>query len=384
MERMNRRDFARLCFLASSGCVLAQDSLKGTKKAIDLDTLRFKKEDNFPPREARFWDKLAGLKIQCKLCPQSCTVADQERGTCGVRENRGGTYFTLVHSRVCAMHVDPIEKKPLFHYLPGTSAFSIATPGCNMECKYCQNWQISQFRPEQVECVPLSPETVATLAKKNEAPTVAFTYSEPVIYYEYMADVATAARRVGIGSVMISNGFIQVEPLRQLIPKLSAIKIDFKGFSESFYADICRGRLKPVLEALTVIAQSRIWFELVMLVVPTLNDSVTENSAMFKWIRQNLGDQVPVHLTRFHPMYKLPNLPSTPVATLERLYREAKNAGLKFVYLGNVNGHPAESTYCPSCSATLIRRVGFEVVENTMKQNRCPGCGAMIPGVFRS
>lgn len=377
----SRRELMGLAAMASCGCLLAQDSA-GSGKKVDLGGLKFKGEETFPTVEARFYEDLGAKKIRCKLCPQECQVADQERGTCGVRENVGGKYHTLVHSRVCTAHVDPIEKKPLFHYRPGTSAFSIATPGCNMECQYCQNWQISQFRPEQIQCVNLPPAALAAAAKRYGAPTIAYTYSEPVIYYEYMYDAAVEARKAGIGSVMISNGYIQPEPLRKLIPVLSAIKVDFKGFSENFYAKVCRGKLKPVLDALAVIAASKIWLELVMLVIPTLNDDLAENRAMFRWIRQNLGDQVPVHLTRFHPMYKLQNLPSTPVATLERLHKEAQQAGLKFAYIGNVYGHPAENTYCPSCRKLLIERTGFEIEQNRIAKGKCPHCGTAIPGVF--
>jgi pyruvate formate lyase activating enzyme len=383
MTPLNRRDAAALLGLAACGCALGQDAAPRDRPSTTLDGLKFKSGSTPPARDARHWEPLSDRKVRCGLCPHECVVADQERGTCGVRENRGGKYYTLVYGQVCATHVDPIEKKPLFHYLPGSRAFSIATPGCNMECQYCQNWQISQFRPEQVPCVDLPPARVAALARQYGSPTIAFTYSEPVIFFEYMYDVAVEARRAGVGSVMISNGFIQLEPLRRLIPVLSAIKVDFKGFSEDFYVQVCRGRLKPVLDALAAIAAAGIWLELVMLVVPTLNDGLEENRRMFAWIRRNLGEQVPVHLTRFQPTYKLQNLPPTPVATLERLSAEARQAGLKFVYVGNVYGHPEESTRCPSCRRPLIQRVGFEIVENALHDGCCPSCGTRLPGVFK-
>ena len=382
MTRWSRRDMAKLFTLAACGCALGQDRAGGGRPAVDLGGLKFKSGAVPPAREARYWEPLGDRKVRCKLCPQECVVADQERGTCGVRENRGGKYYTLAYGQVCSTHIDPIEKKPLFHYLPGTTALSIATPGCNMECQYCQNWQISQFRPEQVPCVDLPPARVAALARQYASPTVAYTYSEPVVFYEYMYDVAVEARKLGIGNVMISNGFIQLEPLRKLIPVLSAIKVDFKGFSEDFYTRVCRGHLKPVLDALAAIAAAGIWLELVMLVIPTLNDNLEENRRMFRWVRQNLGDQVPLHLTRFHPMYKLQNLPPTPVATLEKLSAEARQVGLKFVYVGNVYGHPEESTRCPSCNRMLIQRVGFEIVQNALKDGRCPSCQTRLPGVF--
>ncbi len=382
MTCWSRRDMAKLFTLAACGCALGQDRAGGGRPAVDLGGLKFKTGAVPPAREARYWEPLGDRKVRCKLCPQECVVADQERGTCGVRENREGKYYTLAYSQVCSTHIDPIEKKPLFHYLPGTTALSIATPGCNMECQYCQNWQISQFRPEQVPCVDLPPARVAALARQYASPTVAYTYSEPVVFYEYMYDVAVEARKLGIGSVMISNGYIQLEPLRKLIPVLSAIKVDFKGFSEDFYAKVCRGHLKPVLDALAAIAAAGIWLELVMLVIPTLNDNLEETRKMFPWVRQNLGAQVPLHLTRFHPMYKLQNLPPTPVATLEKLSAEARQVGLKFVYVGNVYGHPEESTRCPSCNRMLIQRVGFEIVQNALKDGRCPSCQTRLPGVF--
>jgi pyruvate formate lyase activating enzyme len=369
--------------LTTGGCSLGQDRAPSSGSSVDLEDLQFKSDTAPPMVEALFWEKQEkDKKIKCTLCPHECVVADMERGTCGVRENRGGTYYTLVHSQVCAVHVDPIEKKPLFHYFPGTDAFSIATPGCNLECKYCQNWQISQFRPEQIECIEAPPPLIVANARRTQAPTIAFTYSEPVIFYEYMRDVAIEARRADIGSVMITSAFINKEPLKKLIPELSAIKVDFKGFSEEFYESVCRGKLKPVLDNLVTIRGEGRWLELVVLIVPTLNDSVTENIRMFRWIRENLGNDVPVHLTRFHPTYKLKNLPATPVSTLERLHAEARNVGLHYVYIGNVMGHSAENTFCHSCHKLLIRRYGFQIVENHLDKGRCPYCHQSIPGVF--
>jgi len=384
MDPICRRQMMWLMLMGAGGCSLGQDRAPSSGSSVDLDDLQFKAEQTLQPVEAMFWEKQPrDKKVKCTLCPHECMVADMERGTCGVRENREGTYYTLVHSQLCAAHVDPIEKKPLFHYLPGTNAFSIATPGCNLECKYCQNWQISQFRPEQIECIRVKPEVLVANARHNATPTIAFTYTEPVVFYEYMMDIAAAARRTGIGSVMITSGFIKQEPLRRLIPGLSAIKVDFKGFSEDFYQSVCRGKLQPVLDALVTIRREGLWLELVVLIVPTLNDSVEENRKMFRWIKDNLGVDVPLHLSRFHPTYKLKNLPATPVTTLERLHKEARDMGLNYVYLGNVQwGHPAENTYCPACGKLLIRRYGFQVVENHLGQGACPQCQQSIPGVF--
>jgi len=332
---------------------------------------------------AMFWRPTSERRIRCLLCPRECEVANLERGWCGVRENRDGEYQTLVYGALCAANVDPIEKKPLFHYLPGTRAFSVATAGCNMECKFCQNWRISQYRPEQVESVSVPPARLVGLAKAYKCPTIAYTYTEPIIFYEYMYDSAALARKAGVGGVMISNGFINPKPLRELCKHLTAVKIDLKAFTDQFYRKVCRGMLKPVLRTLEVLKEVGIWFEIVVLIIPTLNDSSEEIRRMSKWICSNLGPDVPVHFSRFHPMYRLTNLPVTPVRTLDRARRIALDAGLHFVYVGNVPFHPGGNTYCPSCGRVLIRRVGYKVLENSIgADGKCPSCGATIAGVW--
>ena len=333
-------------------------------------------------REAMFWEKLPENQVKCGLCPRECQVSDVERGYCGVRENQGGQYQTLVYGALCSANVDPIEKKPLFHYLPGTTAFSIATAGCNIECQFCQNWQISQFRPEQVPSTPVTPERLVAACKARSSPTIAYTYSEPVIFYEYMHDTAALARRHGVGSVMISNGYIQEKPLRQLCQHLTAVKIDFKAFTEKFYRETCAGELKPVLDTLKLLKQIGIWFEMVILVIPTLNDSPDEIRRMSEWVVEHLGPDVPMHFTRFHPTYRITNLPATPVSTLEQSRQIALEAGVHYVYAGNVQMHPGENTYCHGCKAELIRRVGFRIAYNRIKDGHCPKCGTAIPGVW--
>lgn len=378
-EILKRREFIETSVIA--GCALSAGyfSLCHPIAAQAADSLPLISEVS--DQEALYYDKLDGLKVQCKLCPKECRVADSERGYCGVRENRGGIYKTLVYGRPCTVHVDPIEKKPLFHYLPGTSAFSLATAGCNMECQFCQNWDISQFRPEQIRMIDLPPQQTAKLAWETKSETIAYTYSEPVVFFEYMLDTAKAARELGIGSVMISNGYIQEKPLRELCKQLTGIKIDFKGFTEKFYKETCNGELEPVKKALKVIREEGIWLELVVLIIPTLNDSADENKAMADWIVENLGDQTPVHLTRYHPTYKL-QITSTPVKTLETLRGVLRKQGLKYVYLGNVAGHPAENTQCPECEAVLIRRVGFETMMENLENGKCKKCHTAIPGVW--
>lgn len=336
----------------------------------------------FPVKEAAYYKKLEDARVECELCPRKCTIADMERGYCGVRENRGGTYYTLVHSRVCALNVDPIEKKPLFHYLPGTKAYSLATAGCNVECKFCQNWQISQYRPEQIESIKLTPEDIVRDTKMSGSRTVAFTYSEPVVFYEYMLDIAQQCKEQGLGAVMISNGFIQEKPLIELCQHLSAVKIDLKGFTEKFYQEVCTGELKPVLNTLLTLKKAGIWFEIVMLIIPTLNDSEKELTELCAWIKEHLGTDIPIHFTRFHPTYKIKNLPPTPVKTLQTARKIALDMGLHFPYVGNVPGHEGGNTYCPHCQKIIIRRTGFSILENNLKDGKCKDCDQTIPGIW--
>ncbi|MDE3188604.1 MAG: AmmeMemoRadiSam system radical SAM enzyme [Acidobacteriota bacterium] len=334
--------------------------------------------------EARFYEKLPNKRIRCKLCPRGCTVGDKERGYCGVRENRGGVYYTLVHSRVCAAHVDPVEKKPFFHYLPGTLAFSLATAGCNVDCKFCQNWEISQARPEQVSSQYIPPQRVAELAAQYHCPTIAYTYSEPTVFSEFVMDSADAGHEAGIRSIVVSNGYIQDEPLRAVYSRVDAVKIDLKSFSDSYYKKIVSGELKPVLETLVALRKMGKWNEIVYLVVPTLNDGDAEFTGMARWIKANLGTDVPVHFTQFHPDYLLKNLPITPVSTLERAHDIAMAEGLHFVYIGNVPGHPAENTYCPQCRRMLVQRGGFEIRQMLIRDGACPFCKQKIPGVWHA
>jgi len=338
--------------------------------------------DDLPAREASWYRKLPEDRVECQLCPRGCQVADAERGGCGVRENRGGTYVTLVHGAACALHLDPIEKKPFFHVLPGARALSYATAGCNVECKFCQNWEISQFRPEQVQSQRVPPEALADAARRAGVPLLSATYSEPVVFWEYVRDAARAGRERGIRSTVVSNGYIQETPLKEVLPLLAAVKVDLKSFREPFYRDVVRGELKPVLKTIETIRASGTWLEIVVLLITGLNDSEEEARDLSRWVRTSLGPDVPVHFTRFHPTYRLTNLPPTPLPTLERAWQIARAEGLHFAYLGNVPGHPGESTSCPGCGARVIRRVGFEVTENRLARGACPDCRRPIPGVW--
>jgi pyruvate formate lyase activating enzyme len=382
LDALDRRSFLR-CALVS-GAALSVCELAEPLVAIPSQPTPQKQDDSRFTVEARFYQKLQNKKIKCKLCPRECTVGDKERGYCGVRENHGGTYYSLVHSRVCAAHIDPVEKKPLFHYLPGTLAFSLATAGCNVNCKFCQNWDISQVRPEQVPAEYAPPQLVADLARQHSCPTIAYTYSEPVIFSEYLMDVADAGHEAGVRSVVVSNGYMQEDALKTAYGKMDAVKIDLKAFSESYYKEVVVGELKPVLDALVTLRKMGKWTEIVYLVVPTLNDSDSEFTGLARWIKANLGPDVPLHFTQFHPEYLLKNLPITPVPTLERAKAIADAEGLHYVYIGNVPGHPAENTYCPKCRRMLVERVGLTAKQMLIRKGSCPFCAQQIPGIWHA
>ena len=339
-------------------------------------------EDERYVKEARFYKKIENRKVECHLCPRKCKVGDKERGYCGVRENRDGTYYSVVYGRMVAAHVDPVEKKPLFHYLPGSMAFSMATAGCNVNCKFCQNWDISQSRPEQVQAQWAPPEKVAVLAKKMNCPTIAYTYSEPVVFAEYVMDTVDAGHQAGVRSIVVSNGYMQQEALKAAYGKMDAVKIDLKSFSEAYYKKVVTGELKPVLETLVTLKSMGKWMEIVYLTLPTLNDSDEELKGMAAWVKANLGPDVPLHFTQFHPQYLMKNLPITPVATLERAKAIADAEGLHYVYIGNVPGHPAQNTYCPKCRHLLVERVGFTASNTGIRKSACMNCHEPIPGIW--
>ncbi|MBN1294032.1 MAG: AmmeMemoRadiSam system radical SAM enzyme [Candidatus Latescibacteria bacterium] len=333
--------------------------------------------------EARFYEKINDNLVQCLVCPRECVIPDGKRGYCGTRENRGGTLYTVVYGRVVSAVSDPIEKKPFFHVLPGTKAFSIATAGCNMTCKFCQNWTLSQSKPEELRSQPMTPEQVAETAFASRTKSIAYTYNEPTVFTEFVYDCAVAGKNTGIHSVVISNGYINPEPVERLGEVLTAYKVDLKAFSDTFYRDITGGDLQSVLNTIKLLKKLDVWVEIVHLTIPTLNDDSRDLTAMADWLTGEVGTDIPVHFTRFHPMYRLTNLPVTPVSTLERARNILMEKGMKFVYIGNVPGHPAESTYCPNCGKKLIERgYGWSVGDVYLKEGACVFCGTPIPGVW--
>ena len=336
-----------------------------------------------PLKEASFYEKLKNNYVRCLLCPKYCIISPGKLGFCRARKNINGVLYSLGYSKPCAVAVDPIEKKPFFHFLPGTKAFSIASAGCSLRCKYCQNWQISQFSPEQTKNYYLPPSKVVEYAKKYKCSSIAYTYSEPVNFYEYMIDTAKIAKKEGIKNVVHTAGYINPKPLENLCPYIDAVNVDLKGFNEKFYKNICGADLNTVLNTLKILKKHKIWIEITNLIVPGYNDKPEEIKKMCLWIKENLGPGTPVHFSRFYPKYKMLHLPSTPVKTLEKAVEIAKKAGLKYVYIGNVPGHKFENTYCPKCGKILIKRIGFTVIENNIVNGKCKFCGEKIEGVWK-
>lgn len=335
------------------------------------------------PKEALFYDRLNDNTVRCQLCPRRCTIPLGQRGFCQVRQNQGGRLYSLSYGKLVSVHVDPIEKKPLFHFLPSTEAFSIATAGCNLRCKFCQNWEISQRRPEEIDYQYIEPVALVKEAVASGAHTIAYTYTEPTIFYEYMLETAKLARQAGLKNVMHSSGYINEGPLRQLAKYLDAANIDLKGFSDEFYSKLSEGSLAPVLSSLKVLKSEGVWIEITNLILPGYNDDPELVRKMCLWIKDNLGEDTPLHFSRFFPMYKMIALNPTPVSTLEDARKIAMECGLRYVYIGNVVGNPAENTYCPRCKRLLIERRGYFVLQNNIKEGKCSFCGEKIAGIWR-
>jgi pyruvate formate lyase activating enzyme len=331
---------------------------------------------------ARYWSPVAKGRVQCHLCFHGCLLAEGQRGQCRSRINAGGEMKSLVYGRPVSVYVDPIEKKPFYHFLPSSQAYSIGTTGCPLRCKFCQNWQTSQASPEDYRVRFTPPGDIVQSVRARKVPVIAYTYNEPLVFTEYMLDIASAARKLGIRSVMVSCGSMAQAALGDMCKALDAVKIDLKGYSETFYRDACGAELKPVLRTIRQIAKSRVHLEIVNLVVPTLNDSDKMIAELSDWVMGELGPDVPLHFTRFRPDYQMLHLPPTPIATLERAHSIAIGRGLRYVYVGNTPGHPGNNTFCPSCKKEVIRRRLFFVEEVNVRGGKCGYCGKTIAGVY--
>ena len=323
-------------------------------------------------------------KIKCQLCAHNCIISNGKRGICQVRENQNGTLVSLVYGMLISQNNDPIEKKPLFHFLPGTKSYSISTVGCNFQCLHCQNYYISQYprlNNGEITGEEVSPSEVVNDAIISGAKSISYTYVEPTIFYEFAHDTGIIARENGLKNVFVSNGYMSKETCKHSVKFLDGINIDLKAFTDKFYKEVCKARLQPVLDSIKLMHELGVWVEVTTLVIPGWNDSEAELREIAKFIK-TISDSIPWHVTGFYPTYKMLDRPPTPVATLRRAREIGLEEGLRFVYEGNVPGEGGESTYCPSCNELLIKRYGFTILENRLSDGKCPKCGEIIEGVW--
>ncbi|MGD2279459.1 MAG: AmmeMemoRadiSam system radical SAM enzyme [Candidatus Omnitrophota bacterium] len=364
-----------LLFLVSAGVSMGLADPFSKKALAKMKTLAL--------REGMFYRGLGGSTVRCGVCFRKCVIEEGRRGFCRNKENIEGKLYNLVHSRPSAVHVDPIEKEPAFHVIPGTSILCFGTAGCNFRCKFCQNWHLSQRPIEEMNTVyDLPPEKAVKLAMDKNIPTLSFTYNDPIAFYEYVYDTARIGKQKGLKVLWHSNGTLNPEPLRELLKYTDAVTFDLKAITDEFYRDLSSAKIEPALEALKIIKKEGVWLEIVNLLIPTMNDDPRDVRKMCEWIKDNLGKEVPLHFSRFYPAYKLTNLHPTPVRALDEAHRIASDVGLEYVTIGNVPGHKYNSTYCPNCKQRLIHRYHFKVFSNNVQNGKCRFCGHPIPGIW--
>jgi len=333
-------------------------------------------------KEALFYHKGKDKEVNCFLCHHRCIIKEGKKGICGVRENRDGVLYSLVYGKSISESVDPIEKKPLFHFHPGSPSFSIATVGCNFTCLHCQNNTISQMPRDQkyIAGNELHPSKIVSLAQEHQCQSISYTYTEPTIYFEYAYEIAQLAKEKGIANVFVTNGYTTPEPLKTIHPYLDAANIDLKSFSDEFYRTICGARLQPILDTITLYHQLGIWIEVTTLLIPSYNDSEEELRTIARFIK-DLDACIPWHISAFHPTYRLTDQNRTPVATLKKAREIGLSEGLRYVYEGNAPGEGSENTFCYNCNTLLIQRMGFSIIENRIKNSTCPNCQTPVDGV---
>lgn len=337
-------------------------------------------------REALLYDRLADGRTACRLCRHRCVIAEGARGLCGVRENRGGLLYTLVYGRLVAGRADPVEKKPLYHFLPGSLSYSVATVGCNFRCRFCQNADIAQLPADRQGAIvgePVAPEAVVRAAEATGSASIAYTYTEPTVFFEFALDTARLARGRGLRNVFVTNGYMSAEAVATVAPVLDAANVDLKAFSPRFYKEVCGARLKGVLKTLKRLKEHGVFLEVTTLLVPGLNDGRAELEALAAFLVSDLGPATPWHISRFHPTYRMTDRPPTPVKSLHEAREIGRAAGLKYVYTGNVPGDPGENTVCPGCGRTVIERRGFSLGAVRLAEGRCERCGTALEGVWR-
>jgi pyruvate formate lyase activating enzyme len=334
-------------------------------------------------KEASFWKPLKDGTVQCVLCPHHCVIAHGKHGICGVRKNENGKLFSLIYGSCSSVADDPIEKKPLYHFYPGSLVLSLGSVGCTFRCEHCQNYSISMADPETFPLQEIPPEAVVTLAQEHGCQGVAWTYNEPSIWHEYAFDTAKLVKKAGLYTVYVTNGYIEEEPLKEIAPYLDAMNIDVKAFHEEFYRKVCKARLAPVLQTCERATKLGIHLELTYLIIPHLNDAAEEITGFCRWVNDTLGSTIPVHFSRFHPDYKMKDSQVTPTSTLLDAYEKAKAAGLQYVYLGNITHGEYDNTRCPSCGSLLIERFGFSAHIKGIKEGKCVRCGTAIPVLMK-
>lgn len=367
--KIDRRTFLGSCAAAAGLCLLGRSDM----------LFAAGKEASHP---AEYINILDDGRLQCALCPNMCVPAEGENGVCRARGLRDGKYVSLVYGLPCVLAVDPVEKMPLFHYHVHSPALSISTAGCNLVCQYCQNWQFSQKTPSETTNFPMTPEDVVIRALDFQVQTVGFFYTEPIIYVEFMKDIAREARRRNLKTIMVTAGYISEEPLKDLLELIDIFVVGYKGFTEEFYGEVISGKLEPVLKTMKAIKASGKHMEVVSLLIPGKNDSEEELKTAVKWFSENLGADVPWHFSRFVPDFLLKNLPPTPNTIMEKARKTALDAGIKYVYTGNNPGQEGNHSYCPGCGKKVVERLGFKVLRSLLKSGRCPDCNYQLPGVW--
>ncbi|MGC1121845.1 MAG: AmmeMemoRadiSam system radical SAM enzyme [Candidatus Methanofastidiosia archaeon] len=380
-EPMSRRDFIKKSVMAGAGIALGA---YGISRLLQHESISESSSSGQPWK----WSKegyhyiTLGDYVKCQVCPNQCILREGIRSVCRNKTNYKGKLYTLAYGNPCAVHVDPVEKKPLFHFLPSSSVFSIATAGCNFRCLNCQNWEISQKSPEETTNMELFPEDVVVKAEQSGCQCIGYTYSEPTAWYEYMYDTAQIATQRRIRNIWVTNGYMNELPLRDLCQYLDAANVDVKSFDEEIYHELNSGMLQPVLNTLKVLKEEGVWFEMTNLVIPTWTDDLDMIREMCQWLYENVGPDYPLHFSRFHPDYKLQHLPPTPVEVLRKARTIAAEEGLHYVYIGNVPGIEEQNTVCPSCQKVVVERKGFFIAQMHVHQGVCEFCGETVAGVW--
>ncbi len=372
-KHISKRDFLKKCLAVSSGviCIPRMSVFNG-----------FHPEDQDIYRKLAMYQEETPRGIMCRICPNECVLREGEVSKCNNRKVHNSKLYTMAYGNPCSVNIDPVEKKPLYHFFPGSRAFSIATAGCNLVCLNCQNWTISQTSPDKTRNFDLMPEKVVSEAVKNNSRSIAYTYSEPMTFYEYTFETATLARKAGVRNIVKSNGYINPEPLKKLCSVIDAANIDLKSFNESTYLKLSGGKLQPVLDSLKIYRDAGVWLEITNLVIPGWTDKIDEIGSMCKWLSENGFRDTPLHFSRFHPTHKLQQLPPTPVEILKNAVKTATGEGIRYVYTGNVPGNEISDTSCASCGTTLVSGQGYTITGNTITSGKCSKCGNTIPGVW--